>query len=49
MQTTIKDAVGLKDDVMRFAFPLSLMHKIEANIPGSFPERPTWQDLVTMK
>jgi len=39
----------LKDDVMSFAVPLSLMREIEANIPGSFLERHTWQDLVSMK
>jgi len=31
---------------MTFAVPLSLFNEMEANVAGSFPQRPTWQGLV---
>jgi len=39
----------LKDDLMSFAVPLSLFQEMEANIPGSFLERPTWEHLLRLK
>lgn len=39
----------LKDDLMSFAMPLSLFHEMEATVPGSFLERPTWEHLMRLK
>lgn len=39
----------LKEDVMSFAVPLSMFEEMEANVPGSFLERPTWQELTKLK
>jgi len=39
----------LKDDLMTFAIPFQLFRTMEANVPGSFLERHTWQELVKLK
>jgi hypothetical protein len=39
----------LKEDVMTFATPFSLYEEMEKNVPGSFFERGTWQQLMTLK
>ncbi|MEJ2168482.1 MAG: DUF169 domain-containing protein [Desulfobacterales bacterium] len=39
----------LGDHLMSFAAPLSLFNEMEANVEGSFLERPTWQSLVQGK
>jgi uncharacterized protein (DUF169 family) len=39
----------LKEDLMSFAVPLSLFQEMEANVPGSFLERPTWNHLMHLK
>lgn len=39
----------LGDHLMSFAAPLSLFNQMEANVEGSFLERPTWQSLVRGK
>ncbi|CAB1060001.1 hypothetical protein D1BOALGB6SA_4766 [Olavius sp. associated proteobacterium Delta 1] len=39
----------LGDNLMSFAAPLSLFKEMEANVSGSFLERPTWQSLVKTK
>ena len=39
----------LKEDVMSFAVPFAMFNEMEANVPGSFLERPTWQRLVKLK
>jgi uncharacterized protein (DUF169 family) len=35
----------LKDDVMSFAVPYAIFTEMEANVAGSFLERPTWKHL----
>ena len=39
----------LKDDVMSFAVPYTLYLEMEANVEGSFLERPTWNHLTALK
>ena len=39
----------LKDDVMSFAVPLAMFQEMEANVPGSFLERNTWKELMSLK
>ena len=39
----------LKDDVMTFATPFRLFEEMEQNVPGSFLERTTWQELMELK
>jgi len=39
----------LKDDVMTFAIPYSLFLEMEENVPGSFLERHTWQELMRLR
>jgi uncharacterized protein (DUF169 family) len=39
----------LKEDLMSFAVPLSIFQEMEANVPGSFLERPTWNHLMHLK
>jgi uncharacterized protein (DUF169 family) len=39
----------LKDDVMSFAVPFAMFKEMEANVPGSFLERPTWKELMDLK
>jgi len=39
----------LKDDLMSFAMPFQLYLEMERNIPGSFLEGKTWQDLMKLK
>ena len=39
----------LGDNLMTFAMPLALFKEMEANVAGSFLERPTWQSLVKGK
>ncbi|WP_029896314.1 DUF169 domain-containing protein [Desulfohalovibrio reitneri] len=38
----------LKRDVLSFAMPWSLFKEMEANVPGSFLERPNWSQLREM-
>jgi uncharacterized protein (DUF169 family) len=38
-----------KEDLMSFTVPLSLFQEMEANVPGSFLERPTWNHLMHLK
>lgn len=39
----------LKDDVVTFAVPYAMFHEMEANVPGSFLERPAWKELRKLK
>ena len=39
----------LKDDVMSFAVPLAMFQEMGANVPGSFLERNTWKELMSLK
>jgi len=39
----------LGDHLMTFAMPLAMFKEMEANVAGSFLERPTWQSLVKNK
>ncbi len=39
----------LGDHLMSFATPMTLFDEMEANVAGSFLERPTWQELLAAK
>ena len=39
----------LKKDLMSFSVPYQLFREMEANVAGSFLERPTWQHLTKLK
>ena len=39
----------LGDGLMSFAMPFALFTEMEANVAGSFLERPTWQELLAAK
>jgi len=39
----------LGDNLMTFALPFALFEELEANVAGSFLQRPTWQSLVKGK
>ena len=36
----------LKDNLLSFAIPFALFQEMEANVPGSFLERPSWKELL---
>ncbi|MBW1780661.1 MAG: DUF169 domain-containing protein [Deltaproteobacteria bacterium] len=39
----------LKDDVMTFATPFRLFEEMERHVPGSFLERETWKQLMSLR
>ncbi len=39
----------LKDDLMTFAVPFVMFQEMEANVPGSFLERNTWKELMSLR
>ena len=39
----------LGDNLMTFAVPLSMFEEMEANVEGSFLDRPTWQSLLAAR
>jgi uncharacterized protein (DUF169 family) len=39
----------LEDNLMTFALPFAMFEALEANVAGSFLERPTWQGLLKTK
>jgi len=38
-----------KDDLLSFAVPFKLFSRMEEDVPGSFLERHTWQELLKLK
>lgn len=39
----------LKDDLMSFTVPFNMFQEMEANVPGSFLEGNTWNELIKLK
>ena len=39
----------LKDDLMTFAVPFKMFKEMDANVEGSFLQRPSWNDLLGLK
>jgi hypothetical protein len=39
----------LGDNLLSFAVPFALFREMEANVEGSFLQRPTWQELLAAK
>lgn len=39
----------LKRDLISFAAPFQLYQEMEANVPGSFLDRNTWQELMELR
>lgn len=39
----------LKEDLMTFAVPFALFQEMESDVPGSFLERTTWQQLMALR
>jgi len=39
----------LKDNLLSFAMPFALFQEMEANVPGSFLERPSWKELLKLQ